>query len=132
MSTWRLFVVLCSSLALLWPENVPADTKYQQLNGIDLIGGYIPDDTWIETTGRVWATPHGVFFGLGMPSAMPPIRLDVSAIAPQQVDLVTSKCKAHRTFEEGCQATVRGKAKGLIAGKAFSPRTSRFNRLGSS
>ena len=116
MSRKWLFLLLSSSLALLWFENAPAEPKYEQVNSIDLVGGHIPDDAWIETTGRVWATPHGVYFGLAMPSAMAPLSLDVSGIASQQVDLVASKCKAQSDFEEGCQATIHGKT-GRIDGR---------------
>ena len=115
MNPWRVFVLSFGSRALLWSVSI-AEPAYQQVNRIDLVGGHVPDDTWIETTGRVWVTPHGVFFGLGMPSAMAPIKLDISHAAPEQVATVTSKCKAESAFEKGCQANLRGKT-GKIDGR---------------
>jgi hypothetical protein len=116
VSPWRFFVLSFVCPALLWPVNTIAEPMYQQIDEIDLVGGHVPDDTWIETTGRVWATREGVFFGLGMPSAMAPIRLDVSSVAPEQVVMVTGKCKADSTFEEGCRASLRGKT-GRVDGR---------------
>jgi hypothetical protein len=81
---------------------------YRPINSADLLGGYILDGEWIETTGHVWVSDKGVFFNLNLPSARAPMPVDVANVDPENIRRLKSTCGAPDQFSGGCQVTMRG------------------------
>jgi hypothetical protein len=81
---------------------------YRPVNSADLLGGYILDGEWIETTGHIWVSDKGVFFNLNLPSARAPMPVDVANVDPENIRRLKSTCGAPDQFSGGCQVTMRG------------------------
>jgi hypothetical protein len=81
---------------------------YRPVNRADLLGGYILDGEWIETTGHVWFSDKGVFFNLNLPSARAPMLVDVANVDPENIRRLKSTCGSPDQFSGGCQVTIRG------------------------
>jgi hypothetical protein len=81
---------------------------YRSVNSADLLGGYILDGEWIETTGHVWFSDKGVFFNLNLPSARAPMPVDVANVDPENIRRLNSTCGSSDQFSGGCQVTIRG------------------------
>ena len=81
---------------------------YRPVNSADLLGGYIPNGEWIETTGHVWFSDKGVFFNLNPTSARVSMLVDVANVDPGNIRRLKSTCGSPDQFSGGCQVTIRG------------------------
>jgi len=111
-----LLLALAAGTALLAEEPV-----YERASSNDIILGYVPDGRWVETRGHLWLSPAGVFLNFNLPSAMVPLRIDVTNVAPDTISQLKTECSAPRQFDGGCNAIVRGqtatmsKRRGIVA-----------------
>ena len=81
---------------------------YRPVNSADLLGGYILDGEWIETTGHVWFSDKGVFFNLNLASARVSMLVDVANVDPENIRRLKSTCGSPDQFSGGCRVTIRG------------------------
>jgi hypothetical protein len=81
---------------------------YRPVNSAELLGGYIPDGEWIETSGHVWFTDAGIFFNFNRVSARYPMRVDIGHADPIEVHRLRSECSSPGQFEGGCWMVIRG------------------------
>jgi hypothetical protein len=98
---------------LLTSSNFALETKaqspiYRPVESADLLGGYIANGEWIETTGHAWFSDKGVFFNFNQPSARVPIRVDVANVDPGNIGRLKSECGSKDQFSGGCWVTIRG------------------------
>ncbi len=97
------------------------EPAYKRISSNEIIQGYVPDGEWVETSGHLWVSPHGVFLNFNRPSAMVPLRIDVTNVAPDSASRLKAECSAPRQFDGGCNALVRGRVgavgdrKGIVA-----------------
>ena len=96
-----LVFVLTSSSFASGPKAQPA--TYSPVNGSDLLGGYIPNGTWIEVTGHAWFSEQGIFFNVAQPSARVPIRIDVANVDPENIRRMKAECGSPDQFRGGCR-----------------------------
>jgi hypothetical protein len=89
---------------------------YRPVNSADLLGGYIRDGEWIETSGHVWFTDAGIFFNFNRVSARFPMRIDARHADPLEVQRLRSECSSPDQFEGGCWMVIRGQT-GKVGGR---------------
>jgi hypothetical protein len=81
---------------------------YRPINTGDLLGGYIANGEWIETSGHGWFADQGVFFNANQISARVPMRVDVVNVDPETVRRLAAECGSVDQFKGGCRVTIRG------------------------
>ena len=111
MSKWQFgFVVLVFLLTSCgFAFELKAQSPiYRPVSSADLLGGYILNGEWIETTGHVWFSDKGVFFNFNLPSARVPMLVDVANVDLENIRRLKSTCGSPDQFSGGCRVTIRG------------------------
>jgi hypothetical protein len=88
---------------------------YEPVNANELLGNYVSNGKAIETEGHFWLQSDEAFFNIAIPSARPPMSVDVSKLSPLALQKLRAKCSSDQQFVGGCEVIIRGKT--AMAGK---------------
>lgn len=111
-SPWRqVFSVALTAWVVASCSPLDAQIVFQDISEYDLIGGRVPTDQMVQTSGHVWIADGKVFMAASVPSALAPIELDISNVSSEITTVPKSRCSASSQFVGGCAVKVRGRTK---------------------
>ena len=109
--------VIAAGAAQLAPSRARAQPaaaesgSYRSVGNADLLGGYIPHGTLVESVGHLAHRDGRTYFNVDRISARYPMLVDVANVPPEQVRRMRAQCASKGITEGGCCATVRGEVK---------------------
>jgi hypothetical protein len=113
----RAFFLAAVSLLLLSRavEAQQADLQYKRVNSSDLVRGYVPEGTLVETSGFINIKDGVIGFRINRPSALYRWSIVTDSLSKNAVADLASRCAGDGLAVGGCGVTLRGQVNSKAA-----------------